>query len=797
MTMTSRTPVPRLNPDPSQGLTAAQAAERLAAGWGNHAPDQLGKTTGQILRDNLVTFFNLIFLLLALCLFLVGQYRDMMFLGIVAANVLIGIVQELRVKRTLDRISLLSAPTAVAVRDGKEVTLPAQQLVLDDIVILRAGDQVCADAVVCTGEAEVNESLLTGEADLIAKTAGDPLLSGSFLSSGRCVARLDKVGGDSYAAGITAAAKAGRRTRSDMMRALDRMLRIIGVAVVPLGSAMLYKQVSLLHTDLPYAVSTTVAALVGMIPEGLYLLVSVALAVSVIALARKDTLVHELSCIEKLARVDVLCLDKTGTITEGEMDVLELRPITGSVEETGELLGGFAAASSSDNATARAIRHCFEGVPPWTVRREVPFSSERKWSALCRDDGWDYLLGAPEYLLGDDYSLYEPDVHDALAAGRRVLALVRGAHLLEENRLIGHPEPLCFVILADRLRSDAADTIRYFREQGVTVKVISGDNAQAVSEVARRAGIPGAERCLNLAQLSSPDALADVAEDCTVFGRVTPTQKRELIRSLQQQGHTVAMLGDGVNDVLALKDADCSIAMAAGSEAAQHVAQLVLLNSSFSALPTVVREGRRVINNIERSASLFLIKNIFSFLVALVLLAVPAVYPLVPAQISLISALFIGAPSFLLTFEPSYGRIRGHFLRNVFLNALPGGLTNAILIFALLWAGNLMRLPLEQISTVCALQVGVTGFLALLLLSWPLTPFRAVVAALMGVGFVGAILFLSPLFQLATLTLQSWKLLGLLCLAAPLLLLLFTLVVHRLRRRWQPTSQPRTAAAYS
>lgn len=781
-----RQPVERLTPDPELGLTSAQAEERARKGWQNRDPDQLSKSGLQIVLDNLITFFNLLFLLFALCLFAVGQYRDTLFLGIVAANVLIGIVQEFRVKHTLDRISLLSAPTALVIRDGMQKTVPAEDLVLDDIVLLSAGDQVCADAVLCQGGAEVNEALLTGEADLIAKAPGDRLLSGSFLAAGSCTARLDRVGADSYAARTAGEAKRRRKSRSEMMRSLDRLLRFIGAAIVPLGSVMLYKQVVLLGAGLSYGVSAAVAAMIGMIPEGLYLLVSAALAVSAVKLARKQTLVHELSCIEHLARVDVLCLDKTGTLTEGAMEVLELRPIDRSREDFSALLGRFVDASSSGNATARALQEAFGHQPdPWQVEREVFFSSERKWSALRLEDGREFLLGAPELLLGGDYSLYEPDLRDALTAGRRVLALAQGRDVLEENTLAAVPEPIGFVILSDRLRAGARETLDYFREQGVTVKVISGDNAQAVSEAAQRAGVDQAERCVNLETLPQDADMAEIAEGCTVFGRVTPQQKRELIRGLQQKGHTVAMLGDGVNDVLALKDADCSVAMASGSDAAQRVSQLVLLHSDFSALPQVVKEGRRVINNIERSASLFLVKNIFSFLVSLILLFLPAVYPLVPAQISLISGLLIGIPSFLLTFEPSCERIQGHFLRNVALNALPGGLANVIVICVLLWANTFFQLPPEQLSTVCTLLVGLNGFLVLLFLCWPLTPFRFAVLVLMGAGFAGSVLFLGPFFQMAELTAQSWRLLLPLAAATPALMVLLTFLISRIKLRFR------------
>ena len=629
-----RRPVKRLCPTPETGLTEEQAAQRRAAGWNNAAQDSLSKTEWQIVRDNVFTFFNFVFVALAACLFAVGAYRDMMFLGIVAANVFIGIVQELRVKRTLDKVTLLSGSTACVVRGGRTRTVPTDELVLDDIVLLRPGSQVCADAVVADGTLEVNEALLTGEAELVQKRPGDTLLSGSFVVTGACAARLDKVGTDCYAARITGEARRRKRHRSEMMRALDRLLRFISIAIIPVFVIMFAKQYFFLHTGLEYAMSSTVAAIIGMIPEGLYLLVSVALAVSVISLARSKTLVHELSCIENLARVDTLCLDKTGTITEGCMEVLETIPVPGM--EGGalaELLGSFTAAAGEDNTTAQALRARFGALGGgWQPKAAVPFSSERKWGALVLKDGDEYILGAPEIVLGGGYAAFRGTVEPQLAAGRRVLVLARGHGVLEGGTLQHDPQALGFVVLSDKIRADAPATLAYFKAQGVDVKVISGDNAVSVAEVARRAGVEGAEHYLDMSRVPEDADLRGAAQAHAVFGRVTPQQKRALICALKDTGRTVAMIGDGVNDVLALKDADCSIAMAAGSEAAQHVAQLVLLSSNFSAMPQIVKEGRRVINNIERSATLFLVKNIFSFVVSLVLLFAAMPYPLVPTR---------------------------------------------------------------------------------------------------------------------------------------------------------------------
>lgn len=762
----------RLTPDPAQGLTSEQAQIRKKAGWHNKTKEQLSKTEGQIIRDNIFTFFNFLFFALGFCLFLVRAYTDMLFLGIVVINVLIGIVQELKVKRTLDKISLLSGQNARVVRDGAVKSLPPDELVLDDIVRFGPGSSICADAILCEGTVEVNESLLTGEADSIVKRPGDQLLSGSFIVSGNCSARLDKVGGDSYAASITQEARRRKKHRSEMMRDLDRLLKFIGIGIIPLGLIMFFKQSALLNTGVPYAVSSTVAAMVGMIPEGLYLLVNIALAVSVVNLARRRTLVHELSCIENLARVNTLCLDKTGTLTEGVMEVTGILPLSGLTDRDFEArLSAFLQAATSENATAKALNSRFQQrVPPLSVKKEIPFSSERKWNALVLSDGSACFLGAPERLLGEDYTRYAPQLKPHLTSGKRVLLLAQGTAVSVSDPENSGLTPLGFVFLSDKLRDDAQETLAYFKEQGVTIKVISGDNAEAVSEIARRAGVNGASAYLDTSTLDEDADMAAAAENHSVFGRVTPEQKRRLIRGLKENGHTVAMIGDGVNDVLALKEADCSIAMAAGSDAAQHVSQMVLLDSDFSVMPQIVREGRRVINNIERSAALFLVKNIFSFILSLILLFAAIPYPFLPIHITLISGLMIGIPSFALTFEPNYRQVRGHFLRNVLSSALPGGLVNAFNLLAVLITGTLLGLPMDQVSTICTLLVGVTGLLVLIKLCQPLNLPRAGLIAAMGIGFFGAALLLGSLFSMSPLTLESWAVFGVFTALSPLLM---------------------------
>ena len=794
----ARREVPLQHPDPERGLTSAQARLLAEAGWDNRPVDSPTKSTGQIIRENLLTYFNLIFVVLALCLLLVGDWKDMTFLLIAAANAVIGIVQQLRSKRTIEKLTVLSAGRIRTVRDGSVEELPSGALVREDVVELTSGCQIPADGPVLTGQIQVNEALITGEADPVTKQPGDPLLSGSFVVSGKCRARMDQVGADSYASKLTLAAKRDTGPgKSEMMRSLDRLIRFIGLALIPIGGALFCNQYFIQGLGLQQSVVSTVAALIGMIPEGLFLLTSMALAVSVVRLAQNRTLIHEMNAIETLARVDVLCVDKTGTITSPQMqvrEVLALAPERWSQRQAAEVLGAFYHALEPDNDTARAIAGKFTQNPGWRCGSSVPFSSASKWSAVTFEEQGTFVLGAPEYVLGGDAEALRPRIQGYAEEGCRVLVLARceGA---EEGRLSGRPEPIALLVLENPVRPNAPGVFAYFREQGVAVKVISGDNPVTVSAVSAQAGIEGAGDWIDARELKNEQDIARAVREYTVFGRVAPEQKRQIVRALQAEGRTVAMTGDGVNDVLALKDANCGVAMASGADAACQVAQLVLLDSDFAAMPKVVAEGRRVINNIQRSAALFLYKNIFSFLVSLALLFASAAYPLLPAQISLISAVMIGAPSFLLTFEPSYQRIRGRFLPSVLLGALPGGVTCAACLLAALWAGEMLRLPLEQLSTVCALLTGLVGFGVLLVLCWPLNWFRGLLVAAMGAGFVGGVALLGPLFGFAALTAQSWGLfLALAAAAVPLLALLIFAVSRIKLRLWRAARSPSAPA---
>ena len=780
--------LPVLETSPDTGLTAEQVLERETAGLANTPPKPLTKSTARIWRDNVLTPFNALFCFLGACLAAVGAYLDMAFLLIIVLNTLIGVFQEIRVKKALEKVSVLTQATATVLRDGRPRPLAFEELVRDDIILLKAGDQIPADGVVCEGVPEINEALLTGEADPVQKAPGDMLLSGSFVSAGHCRARLTRVGAQAYAARLAGEAKRDKKLRSEMMRSLDRLVRTIGFALAPLGIAMFVKQAFALHTGMKYAVTSTVAAVIGMVPEGLYLLTSVALAVGVLTLARKRALARELSCIENLAHVDVLCLDKTGTLTEGRLQVESLLDAQGS--ETSQsaflpLAASFLDACPDGNATSQALAGYTAGIPfsSWRGGASIPFSSSRKYSACCSPEGVWYVLGAPEYLC----SVLPHPVRDRIEHGLRALAFGRclSAPDAHEALVPSQVQVLGYFILSDTLRADASDTLRFFARQGVEIKVISGDNAQSVADIARRAGVANADAWVDASTLQGEEALCRAASRYTVFGRMTPGQKRILIHALQQQGRTVAMTGDGVNDVLALKDADCSIAMASGSEAARQVSQLVLLDSDFSVLPHIFNEGRRVINNIQRTAALFLFKNIFSFLISFALLFIAMPYPFVPLQISLLSFFFIGAPGFLLTFEPCHEKVRGSFLRNILLAAAPGGLTCTVCILAAMAFSSALGLSTAQLSTLCTLVVGFAGILVLADICQPATLLRRAVLVVMSLGFSLAVLLFGPLFGLASLTSEALTLLtGLAALAAVSFWGLCRLCTVQ-RRRWK------------
>ena len=785
ITLEKRIPTTRYRPDHQTGLTAQQVQEHRMHGWTNQPVDPPSKTTKEIIQENVFTYFNLIFLVLAVLLCLVGSFRDLTFLPVIVLNTLIGIIQETRAKKVLDNLTMLNAPHAMVIRDGKKSQINAEDLVIDDIVIFEAGNQVCADAEVCAGEVQVNESLLTGESDEITKRKGDQLMSGSFIVSGQCHARLDKVGADSYISRLTLEAKAMQNTeQSEMIRSLDKLVKWVGVAIIPIGIILFIQAFVFQGEGFRSSVTSMIAAVIGMIPEGLYLLASVALAVSSIRLAQKKVLLHDMKCIETLARVNVLCVDKTGTITENTMEVQDVIPTKeyeeGELRPLSELLGDFTAAQSSDNITMEAMKRYFKIVSGKKAVAKTGFSSASKYSSVTFEEA-SYVLGAPEFVLKEQYENYEETISAHASKGARVLVFGTAKEEPDGKPLKEAVTPLAYVLLANPIRQEAKETFTYFAEQGVEVKVISGDNPLTVSEVAKEAGIAGAERYVDASTLHKEEEMRAAVLNNAVFGRVTPNQKRKFVQILKEEGKTVAMTGDGVNDVLALKDADCSIAMASGSDAAAQASQLVLLESDFSCMPEVVLEGRRVVNNIQRSASLFLVKNIFSFLLSLVSFVFMFTYPLEPSQISLISMFTIGVPAFFLALEPNKNIIKGHFLTNVFLKALPAALTDVLAVGALVIFGRTFGVSSADISTAATMLLSIVGFMILYTISAPMNVLRGVILGGCIVGLLFCSIFLNDLFAITGMTTKCVMLFVVFAIATEPVLRYLTWLIGKLR----------------
>ena len=785
ITLEKRIPTTRYRPDHQTGLTAQQVQEHRMHGWTNQPVDPPSKTTKEIIQENVFTYFNLIFLVLAVLLCLVGSFRDLTFLPVIVLNTLIGIIQETRAKKVLDNLTMLNAPHAMVIRDGKKRQINAEDLVIDDIVIFEAGNQVCADAEVCAGEVQVNESLLTGESDEITKRKGDQLMSGSFIVSGQCHARLDKVGADSYISRLTLEAKAMQNTeQSEMIRSLDKLVKWVGVAIIPIGIILFIQAFVFQGEGFRSSVTSMIAAVIGMIPEGLYLLASVALAVSSIRLAQKKVLLHDMKCIETLARVNVLCVDKTGTITENTMEVQDVIPTKeyeeGELRPLSELLGDFTAAQSSDNITMEAMKRYFKIASGKKAVAKTGFSSASKYSSVTFEEA-SYVLGAPEFVLKEQYENYEEAISAHASKGARVLVFGTAKEEPDGKPLKEAVTPLAYVLLANPIRQEAKETFTYFAEQGVEVKVISGDNPLTVSEVAKEAGIAGAERYVDASTLHTEEEMRAAVLNNAVFGRVTPNQKRKFVQILKEEGKTVAMTGDGVNDVLALKDADCSIAMASGSDAAAQASQLVLLESDFSCMPEVVLEGRRVVNNIQRSASLFLVKNIFSFLLSLVSFVFMFTYPLEPSQISLISMFTIGVPAFFLALEPNKNIIKGHFLTNVFLKALPAALTDVLAVGALVIFGRTFGVSSADISTAATMLLSIVGFMILYTISAPMNVLRSVILGGCIVGLLFCSIFLNDLFAITGMTTKCVMLFVVFAIATEPVLRYLTWLIGKLR----------------
>ncbi|MBO5999506.1 MAG: cation-translocating P-type ATPase [Lachnospiraceae bacterium] len=744
------------------GLSSKEARALLENGKGNIQPDRSARTVGDIVKENIFTYFNLIFAILAVLVIAAGSFNSLTFLVVVVANTFIGIFQEINAKKVLDKLSLLNATHAYAMRDGRQVRIPVDKLVLGDVIVLGSGDQIPADAVVLSGEVAVNEALLTGEADEITKPKGASLMSGSFVVSGSCYAELTRVGNDSYISRLLLKAKKlSTNTKSEMVRAIDRFVLFAGIAIIPIGATLFYQSYHTQDNGFSASVVSMVAAVIGMIPEGLYLMLSIALATGTVRLAQSRVMLHDMRSIEALARVNILCVDKTGTITDNSMLVVEAIPASEEAAENAaaykKLISEYIAVLPNDNATSRALTEYFR---PGIKRRTLgimPFSSKYKYSSVRFAEG-TYCMGAPEIVLARDYAMYIRQVNEYAARGLRVLVFARylgstgeeGSYPVPENGIgIDYTEPLYFLLLQNPIRENARKTFTYFARQDVGIKVISGDNPLTVSEVAKAAGIPGAAMYVDATTLKDPDSIYDAARAYTVFGRVTPEQKQLLIRALKHQGNTVAMTGDGVNDILAMKDADCSIAMAAGSDAAVQASQVVLLDSDFSHMPSIVAEGRRVINNIERSATLFLVKNLFSFLLSIFSIANVLQYPLAPSQVSLVSMFNIGIPGFFLAMEPNNRRIEGDFMKKVLLRAMPAALTDFLAIAAMVVFGNTFGVSQEDISVASTMLLTIVGFMILIRIMQPMNRYRTILLTGCILGFIFCAVTMHDLFSIS------------------------------------------------
>ena len=737
-----------MNVDPKWPSLTSEDAKRLTAeGKANVSSVSASKSVKQIWLSNLFTFYNMLNAVLAVLIVTTGSYRNLFFFGIVLSNFLIGTIQELRAKKVVDSLSVLTAPTAKVIRDGKITVLPSEKLVLGDVLFVGAGDQITADGILLAGTATFNESLLTGESDPVSKSVGESVLSGSFVVSGEAVLKLTAVGDDCYAMKLTAEAKRYGEATSVLKTTMTKIIKTLSFFLIPFGVLTFYNHYVVQGFSYVDSMLPSVAATIGMVPDGLYLLTSMSFAMGIVNLAKKRCLVQQLYSLESLARSDVLCLDKTGTITSGRMTVRKVVPF--GTENVGEKVRRLYSAVPADNATAEALLKAFSDVPftQPTAIHTFPFSSADKFTAAAFSDGEALMLGAPEFVLGDSFPEIRKQAAAFAADGTRVLLLA--AANFSEN-LYKADKPLGFILIEDEIRPHVAETFAYFRQNDVAIKVISGDDPKAVSAIAEKAGITGAERFVDASRLSD-DELFAAAEKTVVFGRVSPQQKRKLIKALKNAGHTVAMTGDGVNDVLALRDADCSVAMASGSQAAAHAAQLVLLDSDFSALPSVVLEGRRVINNIQRSASLFLIKTVYAFALAATLLFVPLTYPFAPIQLTLIGAAASGIPGLILALEPNFKRVPEHFMRTVLKRALTSGFTIYVGIMAVLIFGERFNITDGEASTICTLFTGFCSLMALLRACAPLDGKKAALLIGCTVLFSAAVTFFPGVFLLEPL----------------------------------------------
>lgn len=744
--------IKRYNPKCNFGLTKKEVKERIKDDLVNIDKSISTKSNLDIIKDNLLTLFNLINVALAIAVLCVGSYRNLMFMGVVICNSIIGIAQEIRAKRTVDKLNLIAANSAKVIREGRKGKTKVEKIVLDDIIFFESGNQVIADSIILEGNCEVNESLLTGEPDLILKKPGDMLLSGSYLVSGKCTAKVEHVGKDNYASKLLKGSKYIKKTKSEIMATLNKIIKIISIAIIPMGALLFYRQFTTSGYDLTSAIVNTTAALTGMIPEGLVLLTSSVLAVGVFRLAKHKVLVQDIYCIETLARVDTMCLDKTGTITEGTFDVEKVIPQNGfSEKDIRKALVMLTSVLNDNNETFKAVKRIFPADKSITSSKQtIAFSSERKWSGAEFETEGSFLLGASEFIFPNNSEKFSEQVK-TYSENFRVLVLAHSQYSFENSKVPKATQAMALILIKDRIRFNAEKTLNFFKKQGVDIKVISGDNPVTVSKIAERVNLKNAHSFIDATTLKTDEDVRNAATKYTVFGRVTPHQKQLIIKSLKENGHTVAMVGDGVNDVLAMKEADCSVAMAGGSDIARNVSHLVLLNSDFASMPRAVAEGRKAINNIQRSASLFLTKTIYSFLLAILFFMIPAPYPFIPIQMTLISAVTIGIPSFVLALEPNREKIKGNLFTNIVNKSIPAALTVICCLMACVVIYMLFNIPMERYSTLTVVSTGIIGIMLIYNISVPFNSLRktlfysVIVLLFIGISYFSSLLQLEPL----------------------------------------------------
>lgn len=767
--------------DIKSGLSNVEVQNRIDNNEINYDTVVPTKSVMKIIHSNVFTLFNILNFALALAVLLVGSYKNVMFLGVVFCNTLIGIIQEINAKRIIDKLSLISATKTKVIRNNELVNIPLNQIVVDDLIVLNSGNQVVCDSIILEGCCEVDESLITGESDSIYKQIGDELLSGSFIISGEIKVQVKHVGVDNYSAQITKEVKTLKNKKSLLMYSLNKIIKAISIVIVPLGIVLFLKQLSIDNNDMTRAVINTVAALIGMIPEGLVLLTSTVLAVSVIRLSRYRVLIQQLYSVETLARIDTICLDKTGTLTDGLVEFVDFIKIENEAN-IDKIISAMASTLDSNNVTD-ALRKVFNLENNWKTKKVIPFSSSRKWSGVNFDSRGTFVIGAPEFVFKDNYDQIK-DMVNEYSTNYRVLVLAKSNYEFKKEKLPQNLKPLGLILLRDNIRKEAIKTLQYFDEQGVNIKIISGDNVQTVKEIAKRLGMDINNNYVDASLLKSDSELEEAVLKYDIFGRVSPLQKKKIVKTLQLNNHTVGFVGDGVNDVLALKIADCGVAMASGSDAARNVSELILLDSNFDAMPFVVNEGRRTINNIERSATLFLVKTIYATVLAILFLFINRPYPFEPIQLSLTSVFTIGIPSFVLAIEPNKERISGSFLTNVISKAMPTALTNVINVILIMIIGGILNLSLKETSTLAVILSAFVGFMLLYKISMPFNLIRLGLIVFGISGFLVGILGLPDLFSLSDLTIILWLILILLMIISVINFKYLTGVYYKLKKRY-------------